>query len=244
MHPLQHILFFDLETVPVAQSFEDLPPGLQAHWEKKSRTLARGADAANADAATLFMEKAAVFAEFAKVVCIGFGSFHLTEEGWRFRVKAITGDDEEVLLQEFCQVITKFTEHYKTDMFLAGHNVREFDVPFLCRRMILNGIGLPRCLQVQGKKSWELKHIEDTMELWKFGDNKNFTSLGLLAEILGIPTPKDDIDGSMVARVFWEDKDYNRISRYCIKDVITTAKVFLRLKGIADIPVEPLYVNA
>jgi DNA polymerase elongation subunit (family B) len=157
------------------------------------------------------------------------------------RLKSLVNDDEKILLKDFCEVVERFSKHYK-DIRFCGHNIKEFDIPFLCRRMVINEIPLPVCMQVSGKKPWEVSHI-DTLELWKFGDHKNFTSLSLLAAVLGIPSPKSDIDGSMVASVYWKDKDLARIGTYCIQDVLTSAKVYLKLKGITNLEIEPVIVT-
>ena len=156
-------------------------------------------------------------------------------------LKSLTGNDEKVLLNEFCRTIDKFADRYK-DYRFCGHNIKEFDIPFLCRRMIINGVAMPKSMQYQGKKPWEINHL-DTMEMWRFGDYKNFTSLSLLAEVLGIPSPKTDLDGSMVAGVYWQEKDLPRIASYCLQDVYTSAKVYLRLAGIHDIDPEPVFVK-
>ena len=240
MEQLKGILFIDIETVPVERDFSLLTEPMQAEWTRKSKFLKIANDAI-ADPAMLFGDKAGIFSEFAKVVCIGFGSLQQQEKTWKMRLKSLVNDDEKILLKEFCDVIERFSRHYK-DIRFCGHNIKEFDIPFLCRRMIINNIPLPDCMQVAGKKPWEVAHI-DTMEMWKFGDHKNFTALSLLATVLGIPSPKSDIDGSQVAGVYWEEKDLPRIGRYCLQDVFTSAKVYLRLKGISDIELEPIFVT-
>jgi hypothetical protein len=244
MDPLRHTLFFDIETAPLQGCLEDLPSGLQEHWAKKAASIMRLKDGDTLDAGGAFQDKAGVYAEFARVVCIGFACFH--EEGGelQLRLKAIYGQDEAAILNEFCETVSSLaSQKWKKPVRLCGHNAREFDVPFLCRRMVVHSMSLPECLQVQGKKPWELKHIDDTMELWKYGDTKSFTSLALLAEVLGIPSPKDDITGAEVGQVFWKDGDLERIARYCLKDVVTTVQVFLRLTGHKDIPVNPVYAQ-
>ncbi|RYE25728.1 MAG: 3'-5' exonuclease [Sphingobacteriales bacterium] len=240
MQLLKEILFLDIETVPIQPEFSALTQGLQKEWERKAKNL-KVTDTEQATPAALFGERAGIFSEFAKVVCIGFGSLHQHEGKWRLRLKAITQTDEKKLLNEFCEVVTRFSQHYP-ELKFCGHNIKEFDIPFLCRRMLINGIGLPNCMQLSGKKPWEINH-QDTLELWKFGDYKNFTSLSLLAEVLGIPSPKDDMDGSMVADTFWKDGDLPRIGKYCLQDVLTSARVYLRLKGINDIDPEPVFVT-
>jgi len=240
MEQLKNVLFIDIETVPIAPDHAMLSQGMQAEWAKKAKYL-KSSNEGEHSAEALFDERAGIFSEFAKVVCIGFASFHQHGDTWKFRMKSLTNDDEKVLLNDFCAVLSKFIAHNREVRF-CGHNIKEFDIPFLCRRMVINGMQLPECMQLSGKKPWEINHL-DTLELWRFGDYKHFTSLALLAEVLGIPSPKDDIDGSMVADVYWKERDLARIGKYCIGDVLTTAKVFLKLKGIADEFPEPVFVN-
>lgn len=213
------ILFVDIETVPFVSSFEEMSEPMQKLWEKKSKHF-RDAEQAPSDV----YERAGIYAEFGKIICISAG--YLT--GNTFRLKSVFGDDEKSLLGEFGGMVAKWEA--RKDPYLCGHNVKEFDLPYVARRMIINRIKIPGMLNSAGKKPWEIKHL-DTMELWKFGEYKNFTSLALLAEVLEIPTPKDDIDGSMVARVYWEEHDIGRIAAYCEKDVLTTARVLMRLMG-------------
>lgn len=240
MEHLQQILFIDIETVPATADLSSLPIELQEHWAKKSKFLKNATDGI-AEPEQLFEDRAGIFSEFAKVVCIGFASFHKHEDGWKLRLKSLQNEDEKTLLNDFCEVITRFSAHY-TELRFCGHNIKEFDIPFLCRRMIINGMQLPTCMQLNGKKPWEISHI-DTLELWKFGDHKHYTSLALLAAVLGIPSPKEDMDGSMVAAVYWKEKDLKRIAHYCLLDVLTSVKVYLRLKGMNDITVDPVFVN-
>ena len=236
LHP---ILFLDIETVPTVPRYPSLTEGMQREWDRKSKFM-KSNSGDEATPAMLFEERAGIFAEFAKVVCISFGSISEQDGRWKMRLKALTNADEQVLLTEFCSVLNRFNERYR-DLRFCGHNIREFDIPFLCRRMVINGIALPECMQVAGKKPWEVSHI-DTLELWKFGDHKNFTSLSLLAEVLGIPSPKTDMDGSKVAEVFYKDGDLQRIGTYCIQDVLTSARVYLKLTGRLDVDPEPVIV--
>ncbi len=240
MEFLKQILFLDIETVPLVPNFDGLTEVLQNEWTKKSKYL-KSNIVENPEPSMLFAEKAGVFSEFAKVVCIVVGSLQQQGDSWTLRLKPLANDDEKQLLLDFKELIQRFAKHYPNLQF-CGHNIKEFDVPFLCRRMLINNIGLPDSMNLSGKKPWEITH-HDTLEMWKFGDYKHFTSLALLAEILGIPSPKDDMDGSMVGQVYWEEKDLPRIAKYCMQDVLTSAKVFLRLKGISDIHPEPVYVN-
>lgn len=224
----QHIMFIDIETVPVTRDFNTLTQRLQLEWEKKAR-LIRREGTLDTPLAELFSDKAGVYSEFARVICISIGSLHQAADGWKLRLKSVTGDDEQQVLSDFSNIISRFTA-YNSQTIFCGHNIREFDIPFLCRRMLVNNIPIPNCMNMSGKKPWENPHL-DTLELWKFGDYKNYTSLALLAEILGIPSPKDDIDGSMVADVYYNTGDLPRIARYCMQDVATAARVFFRLKG-------------
>ena len=180
-----------------------------------------------------FYERAGIQAEFGKIICISIGFFHQIDGLQHFRVSSFSGDNEIEILKNFVSLLKK----QQKDQLLCAHNGKEFDFPYLCRRMMVNNIPIPPQLQIAGKKPWEVNHL-DTMELWKFGDYKNYTSLNLLATILSIPTPKDDIDGSMVKKVYYEDNDLKRIVKYCQKDVITTAQILLKFKGLPSISSE------
>ena len=218
------ILFFDIETVPLTYEFKDLEERAQGLWDRKTRFLQ---ERDNLSPDELY-EKAGIYAEFGKVVCISMG-FVLQKEGeTQIRVKSIANENEKILLQEYIDLLNSY---YKSPDFLfCAHNGKEFDIPFLCRRILINGLKLPFILNVAGKKPWEIKHL-DTMELWKFGDFKNYTSLDLLTYIFNIPTPKDDMDGSQVAKVFYEEKNLDRIIHYCEKDVIATIQLFRKYQG-------------
>ena len=240
MDSLKGILFIDIETVPVQPGYDLLSPDLQREWDKKAR-LIKVAPEGNSEPAALFAERSGVFSEFAKVVCIGIGSMYWHDGQWKMRLKALTNDNENTLLNDFSRILERFSLQNKEVRF-CGHNIKEFDIPFLCRRMIINAMPIPACMQFQGKKPWEISHL-DTMELWRFGDYKNFTSLSLLAAVLGIPSPKSDLDGSMVAGVYYNDKDLPRIASYCLQDVYTSAKVYLKLVGIRDIDPVAVYAD-
>ncbi len=230
---LENILFLDIETVPGAPDFDSVPEDFKKFWEKKAGWLKKE----NETPAEIY-DRAGIYAEFGKIIVICVG--HLTQRnGTRhIRLKSFAGDDEAILLKSFAEMINKFTSNREVD--LCAHNGKEFDFPYIARRMLVNGLKLPRILDVAGKKPWEVRFL-DTLELWKFGDFKNYTSLDLLAHLFGIPTPKDDIDGSMVSQVYWKEKNLNRIVEYCRKDVVTVARLLLRLKGepmIADEHIE------
>jgi len=227
---LEDVLVLDIETVPLMANYEELSPTWQALWAKKAKILDKdeGKSAAN------WYERAGIYAEFGKVICIGVGIFYEEKGQQKVKVKSFENDDEKALLESFIKFLK--THYNGNDHLLCAHNGKEFDFPYLCRRILVHGLELPKILEIGNKKPWEIKHI-DTLELWKFGDYKNFTSLNLLAALFNIPTPKDDIDGSMVRSVYWEDKDLKRIATYCKKDVATTARLLARLQlniSIAD----------
>lgn len=230
---LQHIredriLFLDIETVPQHPVYEALPERFQELWAKKSKSIAREEETAEE-----LYERAGIYAEFGKVICISVGFVSGQGDERKLRLKSFYGDDEKQLLTEFIELLNA---HYNSSQhFLCGHNGKEFDFPYLCRRMLINGLVLPVLLDTAGKKPWEVTHI-DTMELWKFGDYKHYTSLDLLTAIFGIPTPKDDIDGSQIREVYYEEKDLERIVEYCQKDVAATVQLFLKYKGLDLIP--------
>lgn len=216
-----NILFLDIETVPQHPGFDEAPKVIRDLWEKKSRMLNKSRD----ETPDSIYRQAGIYAEFGKIICISCGYF---SSGRILRIKSFYGDDEKIILLEFADLLKKFFS--RNDKLLCAHNGKEFDFPFLARRMIVTGIPIPAVLDSAGKKPWEVNHL-DTMELWKFGDYKSYTSLLLLATILGIQTPKDDIDGSMVWEVYWKEKNLERIVNYCQKDVLTVAQIILRFKG-------------
>ena len=222
----KRILFFDIETVSQSAVFEDVSVVLQQQWYRKTKFILKKyeEDLTENELSETYVQRAAIFAEFGKIVCISLAFLTDQDDVQILRVKSIAHDDEYQLLSEFKELLTKYF-YDPNSHFLCGHNAREFDIPYICRRMIIHGIQLPEILNISGKKPWETEHLLDTMEMWKFGDRKNFTSLDLLASSLGIDTPKDDIDGSEVGRVYWKEQDLPRIARYCEKDVITVAQV-------------------
>ncbi len=227
---LDKILFFDIETAPLVESFDLLSDEMQELWAEKYQKLQDRDPVRYASTPDEDWSQAAVFAEFSRIVCISVGFCYIPKGGreWHIRTKSFCGTDERRILADFLELLGSFmvTPYHN----LCGHNIKEFDVPVVCRRALINGLQLPDCLQIAGKKPWEV-HFIDTLELWKFGDFKNYTSLKTLTAVFGIPTPKDDIDGSEVGRVYYKEKDIQRISTYCQKDVVATAQVFLRMNG-------------
>ncbi len=225
------LLFIDIETVAGSEKYSSLDPIWQKLWDKKATSLSGGDP--NLNPSEMYTDRAAIYSEFGKVIVIGLGYFTINEDkSTELRVTSLKSDDERQLLKSFQKLLnTKFTKGY----FLCAHNGKEFDYPYLCRRMTIHGIALPDILRLEGKKPWEVPHL-DTMEMWKYGDRKSYTSLQLLTAALGIPSPKDDIDGSMVNEVYYSTGDLDRIARYCMNDVIATAQVFLRLHQQSTIP--------
>jgi predicted PolB exonuclease-like 3'-5' exonuclease len=234
---LNNLLIIDIETVSEKNIFENLDEHWQQLWEEKvKKTLPE-----NTTVGELYEQRAGVMAEFSKIVCISIGYFK-KEVGWQLRIKSFHGHDEKELLQNFIDTINQMAAVNKNWSF-TGHNIKEFDIPFLCRRMLINNLSIPTYLDFQNMKPWET-NIVDTFQYWRFGDYKNFTSLNLLAVSLGIPSPKDDIDGSMVGKVYWQEKDINRIATYCQKDVVTVANIILRFKNMPLLAEEQVIIAA
>lgn len=221
---IEKILFVDIETVPQVYNFSELDEKTAELYLQKNKFIQERDELSN----EAVYERAGVFAEFGKIVCISCGIVNEQSGGKEIRMKSFAGDDEKVLLEEFAEMLNK---HYNSPYhILCGHNAKEFDFPFLGRRMLIHGIDLPGVLDIAGKKPWEVNHL-DTMELWKFGDYKHYTSMSLLCHIFNIPTPKDDISGADVARVYYEENDLDRIVTYCQKDVIALIQLFLRFRN-------------
>jgi len=216
----EQILFIDIETVPQFPDFKLVPEPFRKLWEAKAARLAN----TDEDTPDLLYSRAGIYAEFGKIICISAGFI----KDQTLRIKSFYGKDEQQLLTEFAALLN--ARYHKPEHLLCAHNGKEFDFPYISRRMLINGIKIPAILNSSGKKPWEVQHL-DTMELWKFGDYKSYTSLALLTAVFGIPTPKDDIDGSQVGKVFWVDDNLSRIVEYCQKDVIAIVQLFLRYRG-------------
>lgn len=224
---LKDLIFLDIETVSEKSSFSELSEKMQNMWIKKSIYL-KNDDGLSAE--ELYTERAGIYSEFGKVIVISIGVFYNDNDGkLNLRVKSISNDDEKELLEEFNKTMTEKLDEKKIK--LCAHNGKEFDFPYLARRMVINRIRIPEYLSLSGKKPWEINHI-DTLEMWKFGDRKSFTSLELLTTILDIPSPKEDMDGSMVSKVYYEENNLEKIASYCNRDVEATAQLFLRLRGM------------
>jgi len=217
---IEDVLFLDIETVPQHSEYLGLSEKLKALWGKKATRLAK----TESETPEELYSRAGIYAEFGKIICISTGIIY----GKTFRVKSFYGDNEKILLNEFCDMLNQYFN--RPQHLLCGHNGKEFDFPYIARRMMINDIALPKILNLHGKKPWEIQHL-DTMELWRFGDYKNYTSLELLTTIFNIPSPKDDIDGSMVGEVYWKEKNLERIVEYCQKDTLAVAQLLLRYIG-------------
>jgi hypothetical protein len=223
---LENLLLIDIETVPAYPVFEGMSEEWQALWQEKvQRSLPE-----DVSAAEFYPQRAGVMAEFAKVICISIGYFRKNGPALQLRLKSFYGDHEKILLQDFIDALQKMDTNNNKWSF-TGHNIKEFDIPFICRRLLINGLVVPPFLDFQNMKPWETNMV-DTFQYWRFGDYKHYTSLKLLAAALNVPSPKDDIDGSMVADVYWKEKNIDRIVTYCQKDVVTTGNIVLRFKNI------------
>jgi 3'-5' exonuclease len=219
--PLNKILFLDIETVPQYSEWELLPEKHQLLWAKKTQ-FQREKDEVSAQ--EYYQDRGGIMAEFGKIICVSCGI--ITEKN-TFRVKSFYGHDETKILSDFNELLqTKFASNQH---LLCAHNGKEFDFPYIARRMIINQIPLPTILDLHGKKPWEIPLL-DTLELWKFGDYKHYTSVDLLAEILEIPTPKDEMDGSQVALFYYKKNALEKIKTYCEKDVLTVAQIFRKFR--------------
>jgi len=223
LEQLGSILFLDIETASLTESFEELDPRLQDEWVKKERLIKKNEEG-HIDPGSLYFDRAGIHAEFGQIVCIGVGYYQRKKKEKKliFRSKVFANDSEKELLQDFSALLDK------KKWVLCAHNGKEFDFPYICRRMLIQGIPLPEPLQISGKKPWEVRHL-DTMELWKFGDYKHYTRLELLASVFGIPSSKDDLDGSQVNSTFHLENDLEKIKKYCLKDVEVTARVYLAM---------------
>lgn len=225
---LHRILFIDIETATVVPQFEDLDIGLKEHWQKRFDRYLQYSSSISDELTpeVYFVDKAAIFAEFAKVICISVGYIRGVFPDHEIRVKTFNAKDEFELLTDFSDLL----HHFYFDRYnhsICGHNVREFDIPFLCRRMIINQMRLPNLMNISGLKPWQVTHIIDTLDMWKFGDYKHYTSLDLLCQVLGIESPKQSISGKDVSKLYWQG-ELTKISKYCEDDVRATIEVYLR----------------
>lgn len=225
---LENVLVIDIETVPAVPDFNSLSPIMQNAWEQKMTKYREEHE----DVREHYFRSAGIYAEFGKIICISAGAFFVNKQTGvlNFRIKSFSGHDEKKVLIEFSELLNLHYNDFKKHL-LCGHNGKEFDFPYLCRRMLVHSLLLPRLLDISGLKPWDVAHL-DTMELWKFGDKKNFTSLNLLAALFQIPSPKIGIDGSQVGGVYWKEDNLEKIVEYCQRDVLTVAQLLLKFKGM------------
>ncbi len=221
----EHVLFIDIETVPLYENLSFVPENMQKLWIKKARQIGKEDETAES-----LYNRAGIYAEFGKIVCISSGMIYRKGNERAYRVKSFCGDDEINILQDFSTMLTRFMKNPMHKV--CAHNGQEFDFPFIARRLLINGLPVPHVLDIAGAKPWEVREVMiDTLQLWKFGDYKHYSSLELLCTIFNIPTPKDDIDGSQVADIYYKTYDIQRIARYCEKDTFAIAQLLLRYKG-------------
>ena len=234
---LKHLLVLDIETVPSYEHYNDLPDHWKVLWaDKISKTMPE-----KNSPEEWYPQRAGIMAEFGRIICISTGFFYYdTAERLCFRIKTYAHADEKKLLKQFVEKLESFQKAVP-DFYFAGHNVKEFDIPFISRRLMMNNMQLPAFMQFSGKKPWET-NLLDTMQLWKFGDYKNYTSLKLLAAALNIETSKDDMDGSMVRDVYYKEKNLNKIVAYCQKDVVATARIILRMINESPLPDANIFI--
>lgn len=234
MEDFKNILFLDIETVASTDNYASLDERLKVQWARKANFFRQREEGQSDE--DLFNERAGIYAEFGKIIVVAIGKFTENEQGQRtLKTRYYANHSEEILLEDFRTALEKMDQSQQ--MKLCAHNGKEFDFPYLSRRMLVNGIALPFVLNLSGKKSWDIPHL-DTMEMWKFGDYKHYTSLDLLAAIFNIPTSKGELDGSKVNQVYYRDKDLQKIAEYCVGDVVAVAQLFLRMKGLPLIPAE------
>ena len=222
---LHNILFLDIETVPQHDGHENVPAEWKTLWDLKASYLIRNKETETSQS---IYSRAGIYAEFGKIICISCGVLQGKKKKKKLILKSFYGHDEKLLLHQFSEMLNRWCSD--GNKCLCAHNGKEFDFPYLCRRLIVNHLPIPEILKLHGRKPWDVPHL-DTLELWKFGDYKSYTSLNLLAHTLGVSTPKDDIDGSKVHEVYWKEENLDRIATYCQKDVVTVAQVFLRMNG-------------
>lgn len=228
---ISKILFIDIETVPVTDNYNNLSDDFKKFWDKKAAFLIKEEEQTPEN----IFNRAGIYSEFGKIICISAG--YISDVKTKtFRIKSFYGDDEKQIISDFFNLLDK--SYTKNKNYLCAHNGLEFDFPFIARRAVINNIKLADMLNISATKRWENKHFLDTMEMWKFGDYKHYTSLDLLVHLFDIPTPKDDIDGSQVADVYYKENDLQRIVKYCEKDVIAIARLYLRFNNLETIPEE------
>lgn len=225
------IVFFDLETASEYESLDQLAlnkPKMAELWSKRCEYL-RSRFEENKDMTDeqLYEAKAALTPEFARIVCATFGRVTFIGEDPNVIIKSYCSEHEDEVLDGIQKVFDKFAS-----LKFSGHNIKRFDIPMMCKRLLIHGRSLPKGLQIQNLKPWEMPFI-DTSEVWSFGAwQEGFVSLELLVTAIGLETPKGDIKGEDVSRVFWQDGDTHRIAEYCQRDVFAGIQALLKLSGL------------
>lgn len=227
---LKKLFFLDIETVPQYPNFAELPDNIKELWVKKADKICR-----SGKSAAEIYPRSGIYAEFGKIICISVGVIRASEGTWHFKFKSYYGDNEKMLLKDFSDMLLDYEK--KHSIVLCAHNGKEFDFPYIARRMLINQVRLPDSLNHAGKKPWEVNHL-DTMDYWKFGDYKHYTSLELLTAIFDIPSPKGNLDGSKVCEYYWAKKDLPSIVKYCEADILAIAQLVMRYHGLPLIQVE------
>jgi uncharacterized protein YprB with RNaseH-like and TPR domain len=232
-----NILFLDIETTSQHEHYSNMDNEARALWDIKSKKELRYRET---ETSVTVYDRAAIYAEFGKIICVSCGCLKGGENDRSMHVKSFCCKEEPELLQQLYDSLKRWGSN--KDHYLCAHNGKEFDFPYISRRLLINGIPLPDILDHSGKKPWEVPHI-DTMELWKFGDWKSYTSLNLLAHVFKVPSPKGDIDGSKIYDVYYKEKDLPRIVDYCEKDVVTLAQVYLKMRGLPIVKEENINIK-
>lgn len=217
---LQELIFIDIETVSQTPNYNDNSEEIKKIWQKKMRYEVERSQLPEEE---LYQQKAAIFAEFGKIICISVGMWSQAEQ--TLKIKSFYGKQEHELLSSFIAFCQKLKS--KKYMF-CGHNIKEFDIPYICRRLLINDFKIPEILDFQNKKPWDVQMI-DTLQFWKFGDYKHYVSLDTLTTIFNVPSPKEEIDGSQVGKVYWIENNLEKIVAYCQRDVEAVAQLFLKL---------------
>ena len=234
---IENLLIIDIETVSQYACFDELPLNWQQLWSEKISYYLSEQETAN----EYYNKKAAILAEFGKIICISAGYFKKENGQYQLRIKSFSGDNEKMILESFIESLDQWY-NIKKNISFCGHNVKEFDLPYICRRLLVNQLNIPNYLNFQSMKPWET-NIVDTMQFWKFGDYKNYISLNLLAACLVIDSPKTDMDGSKVGEVYWKEKNIQKIVDYCQKDVITVGQIILKMKGLSILSEDKIVIT-
>ena len=228
--PITKILFLDIETVggcPDLESCEKFSPEIAEQFHKYYDWFnKRFPEDITLDKNEVFKKRAALVPEFAKIICV---SMAFVMENGEVKKQTFSGDNEKELLIKVRNLLDRC---HNLDFYLCGHNLKNFDIPMLAKRMIINGILPSKILPDYNTKPWEVKAI-DTKEIWQYGSYTSIGSLDLLCTCLGIESPKDgEITGDKVHKSYWEENKLSEISEYCEKDVNVLIEFIKKLKNL------------